>query len=76
MTGRRASDWSEPDRTEADHRRADRRDNETRTQRNRFDPLFAATLVNHIAPAEVFYARGYAEAAPLVRAGIRVNLRA
>ena len=76
MTGRRASDWPEPDRTEAGQRRAGRDGAETSVQRNRFDPLFAATLVNHIAPAEVSYARGYSEAAPLMRAGIRVNLRA
>ncbi len=76
MTGRRASDWPEPDRTEAEQRRADRRGNEAGAQRNRFDPLFAATLVNHIAPAEVIYARSYGEAAPLIRAGFRVNLRA
>ncbi|MEQ1708477.1 MAG: hypothetical protein ABL864_09130 [Terricaulis sp.] len=76
MTGRRASDWPEPDRTEAEQRRAGRHGDGADAQRNRFDPLFAATLVNHIAPAEVFYARGYAEAAPLMRAGIRINLRA
>ena len=57
-----------------DQRRSDRREGERRAPRLKLDPLFAATLVNHIARAETPRARGYAAAG--VRAGIMVNLEA
>lgn len=41
-------------------RRAKRR----RTAQRSFDPLFAMTLVNHIAPDATDYTRGYPEKAP------------
>jgi hypothetical protein len=41
----------------------------------RFDPLFAATLVNHVAPAERAYMRGY-DGGRIVRAGVVVDLSA
>ncbi len=79
-TGRRATDWlsgaaayqaSGEDRSGADRRAADRR-----APRRRFDPLFAASLVSQIAPAETEFARGYPTPAQPVRRGRMVNLRA
>ncbi|MEZ5994973.1 MAG: hypothetical protein R3C25_04405 [Hyphomonadaceae bacterium] len=59
-----------------DQRCADRRSNDRRAARLRLDPLFAATLVNHIAKAEAAPVRAYAPHTPKPRAGIVVNLRA
>lgn len=58
-----------------DQRRTDRRAGDRRALRLKLDPLFAATLVNHIAAGERVRATSYA---PPVRrlAGIAVNLRA
>lgn len=79
MTGRRASDWL--DRAAANDTgggtvACERRGGDRRAPRRRFDPLFAATLVNQIAPAEVEYTRGYVKPAPAVRRGLVVNTRA
>lgn len=79
MTGRRASDWL--DRAAANDTgggtaACERRGGDRRAPRRRFDPLFAATLVNQIAPAEVEYTRGYAAAPSPARCGFVVNTRA
>lgn len=55
---------------------ADRRANERRAPCNRFDPLFAATLVNHLAAAEAPIARTYAPPKSRRRKGMVVNLKA
>jgi hypothetical protein len=59
-----------------DRRDADRRSGDRRAPRRWLDPLFAATLVNQVAPAETHYARGYGEAPRGPRAGIVVNVSA
>ena len=41
----------------------------------RLDPLFAATLVNHVAAPERFIVKGYRAESPL-RAGIAINVSA
>lgn len=76
--GRRASDRltdaivaSSDERGGHDRRALDRRE-----RRWRFDLMFAATLVNQIAPPETEYVRGYPNAPARPRAGIVVNLRA
>jgi hypothetical protein len=79
-TGRRASDWLSDDaaadaaveeRSGADRRAADRR-----APRRRLDPMFAATLVNQIAPAQTTITSGYGPNEPSLRAGVVVNLKA
>lgn len=57
-------------------RDSDRRATDRRAPRRWLDPLFAATLVNQIAPAETQYAHGYATAPRGPRPGIVVNVRA
>ncbi|WP_395644700.1 hypothetical protein [Terricaulis sp.] len=79
MTGRRASDWL--DRAAANQNSGataawERRNGDRRAPRRRFDPLFAATLVNQIAPAETKYTRGYVAAPKWPPRGIVVNTRA
>jgi hypothetical protein len=54
----------------------DRRATDRRAPRRPFDPLFAATLVNQVAPAETIYITGYAPKKPAPRAGVLVNARA
>ena len=54
----------------------DRRAADRRAPRRWLDPLFAATLVNQVAPAENEYKRGYASTPQAPRAGIVINLRA
>jgi hypothetical protein len=61
---------------ETDERRGDRRASDRRAPRLRLDPLFAATLVNQIAPAERVVQRAYLIPAPRVRAGIAFDLKA
>jgi hypothetical protein len=59
----------------SDERRGDRRRTDRRTARRTFDPLFAATLVNQIAPVEATRPLGYQmQQGP--RAGIAFNLSA
>ncbi|MFZ2029119.1 MAG: hypothetical protein WAU68_02335 [Vitreimonas sp.] len=65
---------------EARERRAhDRRSSDWRPSLNcgdlHLDPLFAATLVNHVAAPERLIAKGYHTERPL-RAGIAINVRA
>lgn len=57
-------------------RGGDRRASDRRAPRRWLDPLFAATLVNQVAPAETQYARGYPTPATKLRAGVVVNVRA
>ncbi|MGE0596430.1 MAG: hypothetical protein AB7P07_08690 [Hyphomonadaceae bacterium] len=73
ISGRRDSDWlPKTSAAQSDERRgADRR-----APRRPIDPLFAATLVNQIAPAEEPCALLYPKARPLVRPGVVVNVRA
>lgn len=54
----------------------DRRASDRRAPRRVFDPLFAATLVNQIAPPETEYTRGYRLEPKPVRRGFMVNARA
>ena len=68
--GMGSSSQSEDERRSGDRRRGQRRD-----PRWRFDPLFAATLVNQIAPPEQRVGGGYFVTAPR-QAGRLVNLRA
>ena len=56
-------------------RDGDRRATDRRAPRRWLDPLFAATLVNHVAPAETQYTRGYTTASHGPRPGIVVNTR-
>lgn len=59
----------------ADQRRSDRRAQERRISRMRLDPLFAATLINHVAEGEAGAATSrYALQPPT--SGAIVNLRA
>lgn len=44
---------------ERDDRAEDRREERRRAPRSRLDPLFAATLINQIAPPEAVYSQGY-----------------
>ena len=80
ITGRRATDWlagaSSP-RSDAEGRRGqDRRSNDRRAPRRRFDPLFAATLINQITPGEAAAPQPYAAAPRGVRAGLAFDFRA
>jgi hypothetical protein len=62
---------------ESGERRAgDRRASDRRAPKRWLDPLFAATLVNQVAPQETAYARGYEPRARGPRPGIVVNTRA
>jgi|CXWL01.1.fsa_nt_gi hypothetical protein len=71
MIGRRASDWLACIPANGDERTgADRRASPVR----RFDPLFAATLVNQIAAPEALQPRSYSRAPPRARSGFKVNL--
>ena len=80
ITGRRATDWlagpSSSQSEDSDRRGNDRRNTDRRAPRRRFDPMFAATLVNQIAPAEADVLRVYTEPPAPVRRGIMVNCRA
>lgn len=53
----------------------DQRGDEARAPELAFDPLFAATLVNHITPAETVYVASYPPAKG-VRPGIAFDLKA
>lgn len=62
-----------------EQRTHDRRKSDRRTRREspgvHMDPLFAATLINHVAAPERILVDGYRATRPL-RAGIAVNLKA
>lgn len=53
----------------------DRREGPRRAPKRPLDPLFAATLVNQVAPAEEVYAQGYPPKRA-IRAGIAIDVRA
>lgn len=80
ITGRRATDWlagpSASEEATDDRRGHDRRNVDRRAPRRSFDPLFAASLVNQIAPAEELIETPYALTPPQVRRGVVINLRA
>lgn len=59
-----------------ERRGQDRRASDRRTFKRNLDPLFAATLVNQLAPAETVYTRGYALRTKAPRPGIVVNVSA
>lgn len=59
----------------SERRAADRRCNSRRAPQRPFDPLFAATLVNHIAKPETHYLQDYPTLAPKLRAGLVLNIR-
>jgi len=59
-----------------DRRGQDRRAGDRRASKRDLDPLFAATLVNQLAPAETVYTRGYALRSKAPRPGIVVNVSA
>ncbi|MES1202738.1 MAG: hypothetical protein ABUS57_14980 [Pseudomonadota bacterium] len=78
VTGRRSSDWlrvPSASAGEGERRAGDRRDRERRTPRRRLDPLFAATLINQVAPAETPAPFAYGTAPPALRRGVVVNFR-
>jgi len=58
-----------------EQRRTDRRQSERRAPRMELDPLFAVTLVNHVAPRETATILGYRQPARL-RAGIAFDVKA
>jgi len=58
-----------------DQRRGDRRGRERRAPKRKFDTLFAATLVNHVATPEQPRLQGYTAPAKL-RSGVVVNVEA
>ncbi len=57
-----------------ERRDGDRRNGQRRDPRWRFDPLFAATIVNHIAPPEQPVMSAYTQA-QRSRRGLLVNVR-
>lgn len=59
-----------------DQRRTERRKSDRRATRMQLDPMFAATLVNQIARAEMTEPDGYARPWRGPRPGIIVNVRA
>ena len=59
-----------------DQRRTDRRQSDRRAARLKLDPLFAATLVNHVAKLEAAPRQGYAAPQSRLRTGIVVNVSA
>lgn len=59
-----------------EQRRTARRASDRRAPRLKLDPLFAATLVNHVAKLEPAPRQGYAAPQPRVRTGIVVNVSA
>jgi|CXWL01.1.fsa_nt_gi hypothetical protein len=60
MTAGRLTDWEEPAAQQGEERTGrDRRASDRRAPRRSFDPLFAATLVNHVAPPATEYSKGY-----------------
>jgi|GEM_PF-2108561 len=59
----------------ADERRRDRRAQDRRAARAKFDTLFAATLVNQVTPREATHTGGYG-AEPTMRPGVVVNVSA
>lgn len=80
MTTGRLTDWQEPrpsqNENPGEERSGhDRRAGDRRTPQRPFDPLFAATLVNHVAPKATDYTRGYPEPRKAPQ-GMLVNTRA
>lgn len=58
-----------------EERRADRRGRERRARQQRFDCLFAATLINHVAPESRASARAYPSPPVPRRIGVAINLK-
>jgi hypothetical protein len=76
MSRRRAADGADDARSAQDQREGpDRRARERRAPRNRFDQLFAATLINQIAKPEAPAPRAYENPKPRRRKGVVVNLK-
>lgn len=63
----RLTDWHEPRASEGmreERSGHDRRAKSRRAPQRPIDPLFAMTLVNHVAPEATEYTRGYPEKTP------------
>ena len=77
ITGRRASDWlraSPQDESQGeDERSGDRRAQARRAPRRQIAPLFAATLLRHLAPAATDYADVYGVPALKTRCGVVID---
>jgi hypothetical protein len=78
ITGRRASDWlraPSQDESQGEEERcgSDRRATDRRAPRREIDPLFAATLLRHLAPPAAYYVDGYRTPTPTIRRGGVVN---
>lgn len=77
FTGRRASDWlrdtAQAGASDDERRGGERRAEDRRAPRRRIDPLFAATLLNHIAPPAVEPVGAYGAPRNPIRAGIAFN---
>jgi hypothetical protein len=72
-TGRRASDLLN---VPAQTRGQDRRAADRRAPRRRIDPIFAATLINQIAPPEAQSAFAYETTPDAPKPGASINFRA
>lgn len=57
-----------------EERSADRRGRERRARKQRFDSLFAATLINQVAPESCATTRSYPRPAASRRTGVKINL--
>jgi len=78
-SGRRSTDWLRDPAAEAgegERRSADRRCQDRRAPRRQIDPLFAMTLINQVAAAELPAPFGYEAAPAQPRRGLALNLRA
>jgi hypothetical protein len=81
-SGRRTTDWkaAAEAQPEGDRRADERRSQDRRAPRRAIDPLFAATLVNQIAPAAEIVPPGalsyFGVPSPAARLGRVLNLRA
>jgi len=78
MSAARLSSPIDADYVEVGEQRVgDRRRSDRRAPRVRLEPLFAATLINHVATKEVAVSTGgYGTVAQRLRAGGVVNVRA
>jgi hypothetical protein len=80
ITGRRSTDWLRAapaqEGGEGDRRDCDRRATDRRAPRRRIDPLFAATLINQVAPGGYVPLAAYIAAPPAPRCGAMVNFKA
>lgn len=77
MSAARLASAIDADFTElGEERRGDRRAQDRRAPRMKLEPLFAATLVNHVAKPEAVRGKVYGAPAARLRAGVVVNVSA